>query len=116
MGGNVRFKEFAHDFRFVFGPDLLRVFVGADVYADIGSRGVLTHKVFVGTRFLFVHGRGLGEVAHGEACITVELNDKLVGQGRGFEKFKVVWANISIDIKIVEVLFERVSCEFGTVV
>jgi len=116
LGGNVRFKKFAHDFRLVFGSDLLWVLVRVDVYADFGSGGILTGEVLVSTRFLFVHGGGLGEVANGKAWITVELDDKLGGQGRAVEKFKVVWANVSIDIKIIKKLFERVSCEFRTVV
>ena len=116
LGGNVRSEEFAQDFRFVFGPDLVWVFVGADVYADFITIGVLAHKVFVSSTFFFVHLCGLAEVLLGDASVTGELNDKLVAQGRSFEKFEVVWANISIDIKIVEVLFKRVPCELGAVV
>ena len=50
-------------------------------------------------------GLRLGKVVFGKASVSFELDDVFRGQG-GTNECEVIWANVSIRVKLIEIFFE----------
>ena len=81
------------------------VLIRIDVETNFGLCGVFAGEGFVGTSLFTMCGGSLGKIVFGKAWVSLELNDVFRGQG-GADECEVIWANVSISVKPIEIFFE----------